>query len=131
MTTREPRILVLMSEKGRAENVARGLLAMGVAPADLDVLLCGEPVPLPIDLKRYDLLVLSLEESEEIVGRLTPSVPVITVGGVPAGCPRVGPDLLRVPIPLSFNLLAQSVRAALAGGTWEWGDASGLRDSVG
>jgi len=86
--------------------------------ADVDVALAGD-VNLPgIRLHRYDLLIVEHTIGEAVlteIAKLDDSTPVVAVGGPPNGSPRTGTELFRVPLPLSFNLLEESVRAALTG----------------
>jgi hypothetical protein len=106
-----PRVLVLQPDKGLAESIYRGLRAMASLRVDVDVALVGEVDVPGIRLDRYDLLITEHASGHELPGDL----PRVTVGGAPNGTPRTGRELLRVPLPLSFNLLEESVAAALSG----------------
>ena len=115
-----PRILVLQPDKGLAEGIYRAIRSMRGLNAEVDVALAGD-VDIPgIRLDRYDLLIveqmtLARSAGEPAVLDTELPFPVITVGGPPNGTPRTGNELLRGPLPLSFNLREESVRAALAG----------------
>ena len=133
------RILVLQPDKGLAESIYRALCSIPGFAVEVDVALLGD-VRIPgVQLDRYDLLIAdrSIAESdfvppfmEEVSGG-EPLLPVITVGGAPTGTPRTGAELFRVPLPLSFNLLEESVRAALAGIPDEEEEDTPRKDSVG
>jgi hypothetical protein len=119
-----PRILVLQPDKGLAESICRAIRSMRELPVEVDVALVGEFRIPGLELERYDLLIADREfaargpgdtAAEGTTGVVLSAIPVITVGGPPNGTPRTGAELLRVPVPLSFNLLEESVRAALAG----------------
>ncbi len=114
----KPRILVLQPDKGIAEAIYRALLSMRGLKADVDVALSGD-VNIPgIRLRRYDLLIVEHPIRQAVLAHLAgfeDATPVVAVGGAPDGSPRTDIELQRVPLPLSLNLLEESVQAALSG----------------
>lgn len=116
----KPRILVLQPDKGIAEGIYRALRSMRGLEAEIDVVLSGDVQAPGIRLHQYDLLIVEQRFGEpESAGEseFDPATPVVLVGGPPSGSPRAGSELMRVPLPLSFNLLEESVWAALV----DWG----------
>jgi len=125
------RILVLQSDKGLAESIYLGLRSMESVDAEVDVALAGEADPARIRLDRYDLLIVEQGAEQSVLDALVTPLPLVTVGGAPNGSPRTGLELLRVPLPLSFNLREESVAAALSGDFPERSRKAERRDSVG
>jgi hypothetical protein len=111
----KPRILVLQPDKGLAESIYLGLRSMTSVDAEVDVALAAETALRKIRIDRYDLLIVQQGTRDLTMDALPHPLPVVSVGGPPNGSPRTGLELLRVPLPLSFNLLEESVAAALNG----------------
>ena len=103
------------TEKAEAEVITRGLAAISHPRLEIDVVLETSLAGRQLDDCAYDVLFVSIEDPAQVpefVASASDSLPVVFVGGAPGEVKSNG--VLRVPLPLSYTLLEQTLRCALA-----------------
>jgi len=128
MKKRRPRVLVYASDKAAAEVITRGLAAIDHPRLEIDVTLEPGLACRQLEDRTYDVLLVMgatrLEQAPALAGAVPRELPVVLVGGAPGEARSDG--VLRVPMPLSYTLLRQTVFRAL-GRREEVSEKPGLR----
>ena len=115
MKQRRPRVLVYAIDKAAAEVISRGLAAISCPGLEIDVTLDSGLASRQLADCGYDILVVmgatDLDQAPPLARDLPPDLPVVLVGGAPGGVRSNG--VFRVPMPLSYTLLRETVCLAL------------------